>query len=108
MVILTTLMGEVEDSLGVLVGAILAAVNFRFLESSLRSLLGAGHERPPTGTSLMFVIRWALVGVAGYLAYQAGFASGGGIVLGLFTPAVAIMLEAGFQLVTAFTKSSEG
>ena len=55
----------------------------------------------------MFLVRWALVGMFGYTAYRSGFASGGGILTGLFAPAGAIMLEAVYQVVTAIRQNAD-
>lgn len=107
MVVAALVVGTTRDAIGVTVGVVLAAVNFRFLETSLRSLLGAGHERTPPGTTLMFLVRWALVAIFGYVAYRTGHASGGGIIAGLFAPAVAIMLEAGYQLGAALARGGD-
>jgi hypothetical protein len=90
-----------RDAAGVAVGVVLAAVNFRFLEISLRSLLGSGNVRPPSGSTLMFVVRWLLVVMLGFAASATGTVSGGGVIVGLFAPGVAILLEAVYQLLAA-------
>jgi hypothetical protein len=92
-----------RDAVGVAVGVGLALVNFWFLHTSLRSILGAGYEQAPRGTSLMFLARWFVVGVIAYAIYRSGLASGGGILVGLFAPAVAVMLEAVYQAASAVT-----
>jgi hypothetical protein len=104
LVVGTLTWGSSQDVVGVLVGVVLAAVNFRFLETSLRSLLGAGYERAPSGTTLMLIVRWALVAMLGFAAHRSGTASGGGILLGLFAPAMAILLEALYQLIAAYAR----
>jgi len=90
-----------NDAVGVAVGAGLALVNFWFLHTSLESILGAGHETAPRGTSVMLLLRWFVVAVAAYAIHRTGWASGGGIVVGLLAPAGAVMLEAVYQLLCA-------
>lgn len=87
-----------QDALGVVIGTILAVVNFRFLSNSLRAILGAGHETAPPGTTMMFVFRWIIVGTVAYAILTTGLATIGGVFAGLFTPAVAIGLEAILQV----------
>ncbi len=92
-----------RDALGLAAGTGLAMANFRFLESSLRSILGAGNETAPPGTTLMFVFRWVIVATAAFALYGLGLMSLGGILAGLFVPAVAVALEAVYQLARALT-----
>jgi len=87
-----------QDALGVTVGTVLAIVNFRFLSNSLRAILGAGHETAPPGTTTMFVFRWIIVGTVAYAILTSGLATIGGVFAGLFTPAIAIALEAILQV----------
>jgi hypothetical protein len=89
--------GGWRDAVGVALGVGLAMVNFRFLSNSLRSILGAGNETPPQGTTLMFVFRWIIVGTVAVAFYQTGIASLGGVLTGMFAPAIAIALEAVYQ-----------
>lgn len=90
--------GNWWDATGVLGGTALAMVNFRFLHNSLRSILGAGNEQAPPGTTLMFVFRWVIVATAAFALFQFGWMSLGGIFAGLFVPAIAIALEAIYQV----------
>jgi hypothetical protein len=90
-----------SDALGVAVGAGLALINFWFLHTSLQSILGAGYETPPRGTSVMLLLRWFVVAIAAYAIYRTGWASGSGILVGLLAPAGAVLLEAGYQLACA-------
>ena len=89
--------GGWRDAAGVALGVALGMVNFRFLSNSLRSILGAGHETAPQGTTLMFVFRWIIVGTVAFAIYQTGVASLGGVLTGMFAPAIAIALEAIYQ-----------
>lgn len=87
-----------QDALGVVIGTVLAIINFRFLSNSLRAILGAGHETAPPGTTMMFVFRWIIVGTVAYAILTSGVATIGGVFAGLFAPAVAIGLEAVLQV----------
>src|SRR5947207_245534 len=107
MVAVTAVAFEWRDVVGVTVGVGFAAFNFWFLNSSIRSILGAGHERAPSGTSLMFVARWAIVGMVGYLIYETGWASGGGILTGLLALGGAALVEAAYQLWCAFAHADD-
>lgn len=97
-------LGDWRDAAGVAAGTGLAMANFRFLESSLRSILGSGDERAPTGTTMMFVLRWVIVATAAFALFQFGWMSLGGIFAGLFVPAVAVTLEAVYQAARALTR----
>ena len=97
MAVVAAAIGDWHDAVGVVTGVGLAMVNFRFLSNSLRSILGAGHAKAPPGTTMMFVFRWIIVATAVAAIYQSGIASIGGVFAGMFAPAVAIALEAGFQ-----------
>ncbi len=87
-----------RDAVGAVAGTALAIINFRFLSNSLRSFLGAGHEAAPPGTTMMFVFRWIIVGTVAYAILTAGVATIGGVFAGLFTPCIAIGIEAVLQV----------
>jgi hypothetical protein len=91
-------LGGAADAVGVVVGTALALANFRFLHNSLQSILDAGHEKAPPGTTLMFVFRWVIVATVAYAICRSGWASISGVFFGLFTPAAAIGFEAAFQV----------
>ena len=99
MVVVASFVGEWRDAIGVAAGVGLAIVNFRFLHNGLRSILGAGRAKAPTGTTLMFVFRWVIVATVAYAVFRTGWASIGGIVAGMFAPVAAVTLEAIYQVV---------
>jgi hypothetical protein len=104
MVVVALAVFERRDAVGVAVGAGLIATSFWFLQSSMRSLLLSGAEQAPSGTVFMFVVRWFVVAVVGYAVYRTGWASGGGILAGMFTLLGAVMLEAIYQVVAAVAR----
>ena len=97
MVVVSLLAGDWRDAAGVVAGVALAIVNFRSLGNSLRSILDAGHERAPSGTTTMFVFRWIIVATVAFALTTTGLASIVGVFVGMFSPAVAIGLEAIYQ-----------
>ena len=97
-------LGDWRDAMGLVAGTGLGMANFRFLEGSLRSILGSGNEQAPPGTTLMFVFRWVIVATAAFALHGLGLMSLGGVLAGLFVPAVAVTLEAVYQLARALTR----
>ncbi len=83
-------------TLGLLLGGAMALFNFKWLHSSLRSLLEEGERRPPPGTSMKFILRWVIIGLVVYAANQTGYFNPVAILAGLFAPAFAAMIEAGY------------
>lgn len=96
--------GDWRDPVGVAVGVGLAMVNFRYLRNSLKSILDAGHERAPRGTTMMFVFRWIIVATVAFAIYKTGCASTVGVFAGMFAPAVAIGFEAVYQVTHALRR----
>jgi ATP synthase I subunit len=92
---------------GVSLGGGLALLNFRWLETSLRATLEIGTKKAPPGTTLKLIFRWLVIGVIGYIAYTTGYFDPLGIVAGLLAPAVAVMIEAGYQTYRTLTQHGE-
>lgn len=88
---------QTRFTLGLLLGGVLALLNFRWLSTSLRGILAAGNSKAPPGTMIKFVFRWFVVAAVAYLAYLSGFFDPVGIVSGLLAPAAAVIIEAGYQ-----------
>ncbi|HEY7546336.1 MAG TPA: ATP synthase subunit I [Blastocatellia bacterium] len=83
-------------TLGLLLGGAMALFNFKWLHGSLRSLLEEGERRPPPGTSMKFILRWVIIGLIVYGASRTGYFDPVAIIAGLFAPAFAAMIEAGY------------
>ncbi len=107
MVVVAAAAGDWRAAIGIVAGVGLALVNFRSLHNSLRSILDAGHETAPSGTSMMFVFRWIIVATVAFAIYQTGLASIVGVFAGMFAPAVAIGLEAIYQVVNALRHNDD-
>jgi small-conductance mechanosensitive channel len=89
-------------ALGFLVGGAIAIVNFLSLKKLViafadRVIQSGGNERS-SGLVLRFVLRYGLVAVVGYAIFKSSPMSAYGLVAGLGIPAVAIMIEAGYEL----------
>lgn len=94
-------------AIGAVAGTMLAMANFRFLSNSLRSILGSGNAKPAPGTTMMFVFRWVIVATAAFAIYKTGYVAIGGVFAGLFTPAIATLGEAIFQVVHVVTHAKQ-
>jgi len=95
-VAVSALAADFRFTLGLALGGALAILNYRWLQSSLRDVLKAGSAKAPPGTIIKFVVRWLVVAAIGWAANETGYFEGAGILVGLFTPAIAIMIEAGY------------
>src|SRR5690349_15588760 len=95
-VLIAAIFAELPFILGLILGGGLALLNYRWLHSSLRAILGTGSAHAPPGTSLKFIVRWLLVATIGWAANRTGYFDAVGILAGLFAPAVAVMIEAAY------------
>ena len=100
------LAADFRFTLGLALGGALALLNYRWLGSSLRAVLGAGSEKTPPGTRLKFAIRWLVIAALGLTANQTGYFEAVGILAGLFTPAVAVIVEAGYVVYQTLSSGS--
>lgn len=83
-------------TLGLLLGGAMALFNFKWLHASLRSILEEGERKAPPGTSMMFILRWVIIGLIVYAANWTGYFNPVAIIAGLLAPAFAAMIEAGY------------
>lgn len=93
-------------ALGFLVGGAIAIVNFLSLKKLViafadRVIQSGGNERS-SGLVLRFVLRYGLIAGVGYAIFKSSPMSAYGLVAGLGIPAVAIMIEAGYELYGSF------
>ncbi len=93
-ILVAAIFADLHFLLGLILGGGLALLNYRWLHSSLRAILGTGSTSPPPGTSLKFIVRWLLIATLGWAANRTGYFDAVGILAGLFAPAAAVMLEA--------------
>ena len=96
-IIAAALFADLHFLLGLILGGGLALLNYRWLHSSLRAILGTGSAHAPPGTSLKFIVRWLLIATLGWAANRTGYFDAVGILAGLFAPAAAVMIEAAYM-----------
>ena len=93
-VVAAAIFADMRFMLGLVVGGALALINYKWLHSSVRGILAVSSGKAPPGVTVMFVVRWLVVGIAAYLSVLTGYVDPIAILGGLFAPAVAIMVEA--------------
>jgi len=93
-ILAAAIFADLHFLLGLILGGGLALLNYRWLHSSLRAILGTGSLSAPPGTSMKFIVRWLLIATLGWAANRTGYFDAVGILAGLFAPAAAVMLEA--------------
>jgi hypothetical protein len=89
-------------AVGFLIGGAVAIVNLLSLKKLViafadRVIQSGGNERS-SGLVLRFVLRYGLIAGVGYAIFKSSAMSAYGLVAGLGIPAVAIMIEAGYEL----------
>ena len=102
-VLVSAPLAEGRFTLGLGLGGALALLNYRWLQSSLRDIFATGSSKTPPGTHLKFIVRWLVVAAVAWVANRTGYFDAVGIVAGLFSPAVAIMIEAGYTTIKALS-----
>ncbi|HVH87483.1 MAG TPA: ATP synthase subunit I [Terriglobales bacterium] len=89
-------------ALGFLAGGAIAVLNFVSLKKLVIAfadrVIASGGERKSSGLVLRFLLRYGLVAVAAYAIFKSSAMSAYGLLAGLAIPAVAIMIEAGYEL----------
>src|SRR5689334_902775 len=83
-VLFAAVFAEPTFILGLILGGGLALLNYRWLHSSLRAILGTGSAHAPPGTSMKFIVRWLLIATLGWAANRTGYFDAVGILAGLF------------------------
>jgi ATP synthase I subunit len=83
-------------TLGLALGGCLAVFNFKWLHASLRAIMASGSDKRPPGTIFKIIFRWVAVGAVAYLAHRTGYFDMVAIITGLFSPALAVMIEAAY------------
>ncbi len=94
--------------LGFAIGGILSLINFRWLQGSIKSLFATTLKgEPPRFIAFRFFFRFIVIGIAVAIASYSGLVSVIGILLGLCSFVVAIMLEAFYQIYVHFSRDEE-
>jgi hypothetical protein len=102
-VLISAPLADLKITLGLGLGGALALLNYRWLQSSVRDILKIAGPKVPPGTYLKFVVRWLVVGAIAWAANETGYFEGTAILAGLFAPALAIMVEAGYTTLKSLT-----
>jgi hypothetical protein len=93
-VVAAAVLADLKFMLGLVLGGALSLVNYRWLHASLRGILSSGGEKAPPGSMMRFIYRWVVVAAAVYAASLTGYFDTVAVLLGLFAPAMAVMVEA--------------
>lgn len=95
-------------AVGFLVGGAVAIVNFLSLKKLVIAfadrVISSGGQQRSSGLVLRFVFRYGLVAVVGYAIFKRSAMSAYGLLAGLGIPAVAIMIEAGYEAYKALRR----
>lgn len=94
--IASALFADRRFTLGLVLGGAMSLFNFKWLHSSLRAIFEEGERTAPPGTSMKFILRWAIIGAVVYAANRTGYFNPVAILAGLFAPAFAAIIEAGY------------
>ena len=100
-VLISAPLADYRVTLGLGLGGALALLNYRWLHASVRDILGVGSTKVPPGTYLKFIVRWLVVAAVAWGANRTGHFDAVAIIAGLFAPALAVMLEAGYTTIKA-------
>jgi hypothetical protein len=95
-------------AVGVVFGSFLAYVNFHWMKQVVNALAerstGAQGSQAGKGMVLRFLVRYALMALAGYAIFKASPASLYGLFAGLFLPVAAIACEAAYEAYVALAR----
>ena len=93
---------------GVAIGCGLAAVNFLWMKHAITTFAGKmvqpkapGDEKKARRSATRFVARYALVAVVVYVIFASSVVSLSGVLVGLFLPVAAILVEAVYETYVA-------
>lgn len=92
-----------KAALSFLLGAVLAVINFEWLQFSARKIVsGFLQERPKRKVWPKLFARYVLLGTIAYVIFRGYFVSIPAFVIGLFLPIMAFMCEAAYEAYVAF------
>jgi ATP synthase I chain len=95
-------------ALGLLLGCVIAYLNFHWLKSGVAGLAdrvtNSGKRQSGKGIIARFLLRYALLGLAAYAILTSFPASLTGLFAGLFLPVAAIVCEAVYEMYVALAR----
>lgn len=109
-IIISSLTADIKFTRGVLVGGILALINYYWLDASWRNILEIASSSA-TGPAILigrYILRYLTIGIIVYLISFYDVASILGILIGLCMIAAGILIEAFFLLIKTLTTKEEG
>lgn len=98
---------DLKFTMGLALGGALALLNYKWLHSSVKDALSAGTKNAPPGTMMMFVVRWLVIATVVYGASLTGYFEPIAMLVGLFAPALAVMMEAGYVTYKTIAQAGE-
>ena len=101
-VVIAAIVADLRAMLGLVLGGGLALLNYKWLHSSLRDVLGTGSEKAPPGTMIKFVVRWLVIAAVAWAANKTGYFDPLAILAGLLAPAAAVIIEAAYVAYKSF------
>ena len=106
-IVAAALLADLSFMLGLLLGGALALFNYKWLHASLKAAIATGTAKAAPGTVMKFVLRWIIIGMAVYVASLTGYFNPVAILAGLLSPAVAVMIEAGYVTYKTIVRNGE-
>lgn len=87
---------------GFLVGCGMAMLNFLWLKRTVNALAQRIVEPekagdPPPKATFKFIVRWGFLAAIAYVIFKSSILSLTGVLVGLFLPVAAILVEAGYE-----------
>ncbi|MBI3934401.1 MAG: ATP synthase subunit I [Acidobacteria bacterium] len=101
-------------AVGFAVGAALSGLSFQWMQAAISAIAeriasdlatsGQRHARKPgsAGAVARFVLRYALIGIAGYVIFRSSAVSLAAFFAGLFVSIAAVLVEIGYQIYLGF------
>jgi len=97
---------------GFAIGAALSALSFHWMKGAVNKLADAvlssdasSRPRGSAGAVARFILRYGLIGLAGYVIFRSSVISLVAFFAGLFVSIVAVLAEIGYQLYVGFRRT---
>jgi hypothetical protein len=103
-VLLSLMTGGWRSSLGILVGCIVAGLNFYWLARFVNALAARAVETGSRDSGLGPILRYGLMGLIAYAIFKSSVVSFPSFLLGLFLPVPAILVEAAQETYVALRR----
>ena len=101
-------LGKWQFTTGLVIGGLLALLNHRWLQGSTTAAFGVLLKgEKPRMTIGKYILRYAVVGLVAFAAYQLGIASVVAIIAGLCTFVIALFVEAFREFYFAIIRREE-